>query len=221
MADFPGSVYSPRVKENKPGVIYDAAKSKICFVEDVTKLDAEVVAIETFLSPKLKEADIDLFLTKKAAVDPPGETSEAGFPTFDFDAGKLESIFYLWHLPAGYKNEGEIHFHFHFFVDAPEGSNTIVKWQIQYKKKSDGDVFEFASPLLTDAQETIDSGESNKIIHSTEDIELVTTGFNLGDSILFKFFRDGGVAPDDFGSDARLLKIHVLYESDKLGETIP
>jgi len=52
MADFPGGVYSPRTKENKPGIVYDAAKTKICFAEDITKLDAEVVAIEDFLLPQ-------------------------------------------------------------------------------------------------------------------------------------------------------------------------
>ena len=53
MADFPGGVYSPRTKENKPGVEYDATKTKICFAEDISKLDDEVMALETFLSPKL------------------------------------------------------------------------------------------------------------------------------------------------------------------------
>lgn len=52
MADFPSGIYSPRTKENKPGVVYDAAKKRICFVEDITKLDAEVVAIENFLLPQ-------------------------------------------------------------------------------------------------------------------------------------------------------------------------
>ena len=52
MADFPGGVYSPRTKENKPGVAYEPAKTTIGFAEDINKLDDEVVAIETFLSPK-------------------------------------------------------------------------------------------------------------------------------------------------------------------------
>lgn len=49
MADFPSGVYSPRTKANKDGVVYDAAKTKIGYVEDITKLDNEVVAIETEL----------------------------------------------------------------------------------------------------------------------------------------------------------------------------
>ena len=52
MADFPGGVYSPRTKQNKKGIEYDAGKTEIGFAEDVTKLDDEVVAIENFLLPQ-------------------------------------------------------------------------------------------------------------------------------------------------------------------------
>jgi len=64
MADYPSSVYSPRTKENKPGVIYDPDKKTICFVEDITKLDDEVVAIETELgaNPKGSFASVKALL---------------------------------------------------------------------------------------------------------------------------------------------------------------
>jgi hypothetical protein len=64
MADFPTGIYSPRTKENKTGVVYDATKSKITYAEDVTKLDAEVVAIETELgaSPKGSFASVAALL---------------------------------------------------------------------------------------------------------------------------------------------------------------
>ena len=52
MATFPSGVYSPRTKENKTGVVYDATKRKILFAEDLNKLDDEVVAIEDFLLPQ-------------------------------------------------------------------------------------------------------------------------------------------------------------------------
>lgn len=60
MATYPGGVYSPRTKENKAGVVYDAAKKTIGYVEDVTKLDDEVVAVETELGtdPKGVFADV-------------------------------------------------------------------------------------------------------------------------------------------------------------------
>lgn len=48
-AAYPGATYSPRAKENKAGVVYDVDKKTIGYVEDITKLDDEVVAIETDL----------------------------------------------------------------------------------------------------------------------------------------------------------------------------
>ena len=50
MANFPSGIYSPRIKENKAGIVYDATKKAIGYVEDITKLDDEVVAIETELN---------------------------------------------------------------------------------------------------------------------------------------------------------------------------
>jgi hypothetical protein len=49
MADYPSSIYSPRTKTNRNGVVYDPYKQSVPFAEDVSKLDAEVVALETFL----------------------------------------------------------------------------------------------------------------------------------------------------------------------------
>ena len=48
-AEYPSGVYSPRTKENKSGVVYAADKKTVTFAEDITKLDDEVVAIETEL----------------------------------------------------------------------------------------------------------------------------------------------------------------------------
>jgi len=54
MADYPSGVYSPRTKENRDGIIYDATKTKVGYAEDITKLDDEVVAIETELGANPK-----------------------------------------------------------------------------------------------------------------------------------------------------------------------
>jgi len=60
MASFPSSIYSPRDKENKSGVVYDAAKKTVIFAEDIENDDAEIVAIETELgtNPKGSYSDI-------------------------------------------------------------------------------------------------------------------------------------------------------------------
>lgn len=60
MADYPGSIYSPRTKANRSGVVYDATKETVIFAEDVVKDDNEIVAIETELGtlPKGSYADV-------------------------------------------------------------------------------------------------------------------------------------------------------------------
>ena len=51
MANYPSSIYSPRDKENRSGVVYDATKKTVIFAEDIEKLDDEVVAVETYVGP--------------------------------------------------------------------------------------------------------------------------------------------------------------------------
>ena len=60
MADFPSGVYSPRDKENKAGVVYTPANKTAGYAEDITKLDDEVVAVETELgaNPKGAKANV-------------------------------------------------------------------------------------------------------------------------------------------------------------------
>ena len=53
-AEYPDAVYSPRTKENKSGVVYDAGKPTVGYAEDVSKLDEEVVSIQTILGDKSK-----------------------------------------------------------------------------------------------------------------------------------------------------------------------
>ena len=80
MADFPGSIYEPRIKENRSGIVYDATKPKIYYAEDVSKLDAEVVAIENYLSSdficktvEISSAEIlALYTNPKTLIDAPG-----------------------------------------------------------------------------------------------------------------------------------------------------
>lgn len=49
MTSFPASVYSPRTKANRPGVVYTPTKTTVGYAEDVSKLDDEVVAVENYL----------------------------------------------------------------------------------------------------------------------------------------------------------------------------
>ena len=49
MASYPNSIYVPKIKENKNGVIYDEDKTTVAFAEDFNDPNAEIVALETFL----------------------------------------------------------------------------------------------------------------------------------------------------------------------------
>jgi len=51
---YPDSIYSPRTKENRPGIDYEPLKSTVLFAEDISKLDDEVVAVETELGTNPK-----------------------------------------------------------------------------------------------------------------------------------------------------------------------
>jgi hypothetical protein len=57
---FPDSIYSPRAKNNKACCNYDIDKDTTLFAPDISKLDDEVVAIETELGTNVKGIYADL-----------------------------------------------------------------------------------------------------------------------------------------------------------------
>jgi len=69
MANYPNSIYSPRTKANRSGVIYDSNKQTVIFAEDIQNDDNEIVAIENELglNPKGSYADVKTRLDALAA----------------------------------------------------------------------------------------------------------------------------------------------------------
>lgn len=49
MADYPGSIFVPRVVENLPTIVYDAGETTTLFAEDTNSTNDEIVAIEETL----------------------------------------------------------------------------------------------------------------------------------------------------------------------------
>jgi len=49
MSSYPATIFSPRERENWPGIIYDPDKKTLGFAEDFNLSDEEIVAIETVL----------------------------------------------------------------------------------------------------------------------------------------------------------------------------
>jgi len=64
MSVFPNSLFSPRTKANRNGVVYDANKATVTYAEDIVALDNEIVAIETELgvNPKGAFSSVSAFL---------------------------------------------------------------------------------------------------------------------------------------------------------------
>lgn len=56
MPNYPGSIYSPKIKENKNGVVYDEDKTTVAFAQDFNEPGAEIVAVETDLLSRNKVA---------------------------------------------------------------------------------------------------------------------------------------------------------------------
>jgi len=91
MADYPSGVYAPRTKANKSGVVYDDTKQTQLFAEDVTKLDAEVVAIETELgaTPKGVFASVSALLKTLNTVS---ALSDGATPALDASLGHIFTL---------------------------------------------------------------------------------------------------------------------------------
>lgn len=47
MVSYPDTIYSPRVRENRNGVVYDVTKKPIWFKEDADAIENEIIALET------------------------------------------------------------------------------------------------------------------------------------------------------------------------------
>lgn len=60
MSSYPDSIYSPRTKQNKSGVVYDPLKTQVIYADDIVNDDNEIVAIENELGllPKNTSTDV-------------------------------------------------------------------------------------------------------------------------------------------------------------------
>ncbi len=149
MADYPSAIYSPRTKENKSGVIYDAGKTTVIFAEDLTKEDAEVVAIQTELGTLPKGAYADV----KARL----ENNEKAAITFIIDGGGAE-------IASGQHGHLEIPFKCEIqrvtLLADQSGSIVIDIWKDDYASfpPTDGDsITSSAVPTITTAVKSQDA----------------------------------------------------------------
>jgi len=67
MAQYPSEIYTPRARENRSGVVYDAGKKTVWFKEDADAIENEIIAIETDLETNVKfdNTNYNVFLGKE------------------------------------------------------------------------------------------------------------------------------------------------------------
>lgn len=109
-ASYPGDIYEPREKANAAGIVFDADNKTRIYVEDVTGLDDEVIAIEEELGedPKGDDADVTARLDRIDG-DKLEWTSQGDIAAADFTKADL-TLDASWHdldlsdkIPAGTK----------------------------------------------------------------------------------------------------------------------
>lgn len=169
MTDFPGEIYSPRTKENKSGVVYDEGKKTITFAEDVTKLDDEVVAIET------KLGITDAVINKCGGIKPDSDSVQAiqlqnaagelilNVDTTNKKVGiNIETPLEALHVGGVLRIEGGYNSQLDFYEAAALGGR--IYWDkdttqlIIYNAKSSAlDAIKIADSLYIDGQLTINS----------------------------------------------------------------
>ena len=142
MADFPGGVYSPRTKENKPGIVYTPAKKTIGYAEDVTKLDAEVVALETFLSPKLLTIRPRILINLTQTPAKPTQVQRGAFfgyslPIYNADN---EELFFQQRVPHRWDGASDIRIKIRAVLSAGEDVGDKFKFQLSWEHAQEEEV---------------------------------------------------------------------------------
>ncbi len=162
---------------------------------------------------------------KKPPTDPPGTTTYQNMGFDAYDDTNEEQVFYIWHVPPDFATgSANVRGHFGLMVANPQsGSDEYVSMGFEYWKVPDGDVFDISgAPDGGGALDiTITDGETAYTWHESGVGVCTTTGWAVGDIIVFRFFRDvDGTysANDDYTGDALLGVYHLEFLSDKIGE---
>lgn len=173
--------------------------------------------------------DVTPDAVKLPGSNPPASDNIDSFAFLRFDRGTEESVHYIWHVPTDFAvGSGSVKGHFEFIVENPPsgGGDEAVVMGFEYKKLEENDVFSFTSGTSSGTvTETITDGETAIIVHETPEGTCTTTGWDVGDTILFRFYRDATNVNDTYDNEAVgadndvwVYEFHMKYLADKLGE---
>ena len=210
MADYPDSIYSPRAKENRLGIVYDATKKRVVFAEDISKLDDEVVAIETYLKDKLKMLTVPSEVFKVPTLKPAAHAEYGIASALEFADGNEEIAFAKIMLPTDIDKTVQPSIHLEWSTPTQSAN---CYWRVEY-------LFRAPNQDMTDAADATinDVYESSAVVSGLVHTVIQLANLAAGDShILLRISRMGGELTDTLGASAFLSCICIEYQSDKIG----
>lgn len=218
MADFPLTIYSPRTKVNRNGIIYIASKSSVLFAEDVTKLDAEVVALETKLEGHTWN---DIYIPLAGAKIPASHMpSWATFftnlnsYTFALDDYADVATAEILH---GYKEGTDIKLHVHFVTNGLNNATARkVKYRVYYSWGDIGEAMSAEASLT--AEYDIPANCPNKTHFLLDLGAVVGTGYKIGSIFKMRVMRIAGTGVEP-AVDPFVEMIGIHYQADFIGST--
>ena len=223
MATFPGGVYSPRTKENKIGVEYDPTKTRIGYAEDITKLDDEVVAVETFLSPKLLtlRPEINIDEIKKQLVPTQvqvGVVFGYSMPIYNADN---EELYFKQHVLHRWDGASDIRIKAMVCLSAAEDVGDKFKFQLSWEHVAqDGTVPATANDV--EVEQAVLTGRNGQyavyVLTFTVDYDIDGAGNEVkaGELLNARLRRIAAAAPQ-ITNEIIVLDWIVEYQRDKFG----
>jgi len=223
MADFPGGIYSPREKENKAGVVYDPTKKTTGYVEDITKLDDEVVAIETFLSPKLLtlRPEINIDEVKKNLVPDQVQVGVAfgySMPIYNADH---EELYFRQHVLHRWDEASDIRIKAIVCLANAEDVGDKFKFQLSWEHTPQDGVVPVTSHNV-EVEQTVLTGRNAQysvyVLTFTLDYDIDGEGNEVksGETLNARLRRISAAAPQ-ITNEIIVLDWIVEYQRDKFG----
>lgn len=156
--------------------------------------------------------NIDVTVPKRPLANPPGEGTEDGFPTLDFDKTTDESVFTTHLIFPTYRVGDSIKLCLMLFVDNAPISNIDVVFGVEYKMVDGDSIFDFVNTKTV--LDTISLSATNKQVHATF-LYFDLTGFTSYSQCLMRIYRDADNAADNYDNDARINAIEFGFKGIK------
>lgn len=211
MAIFPGGIYSPRTKENRAGAVYDANKKTITYVEDVVKLDDEVVAIETHLLNKEKVVWLPTEAFKIPALKSASFEEYGIGSALKFTDGNEEIALAKLHVPYDLDPATQPKL---FLGWSSEAQSLNCRWKIEYLWRGPNQAMNGAADgAITD------NYASSAVAFGLNMTEIQLANLAATDTcIILRITRLGDEAGDTLEKDAYLSGVCLVYKSNTLGK---